>query len=424
MRVRYKVKTLCMKFLFNNNTNIMILRVGDVMKKKMLIFVITFLMLITSSGCPSGNDGEDKGGSSNNKVQVKQMDKKSVRAFMDNYMRRVVEGDKGAIKSFYSKELSGKVSSRLYSMDKDNPIVVGYKLEDGEEKEDKMEVKAHIFSEYVGKPYFSDDTFSYTLINEDQNIVIDKIKKELSTEIYEGNKFLYKREGEALKGTPIISIKDLPYYVVIGGDDSLEQKVSVPREDFGPCAVSPEGDNIIITTTGKDKGTLIALVKQKEEGGEEQTINIAQGGGGGDSSGGGNGGGSQGQSQEGQGQGEGSQGQQEQSNMTFKPVDVFSKEKVDLITFSPDGKMFAIQIKKPSGVTKIIVYKEENGEIIKSTVNHQFGDDKFLLQAPYFISSDELLFTVIPAKNATVEERKFKGQWMMDLKNSKIKQIR
>jgi hypothetical protein len=42
---------------------------------------------------------------------------------------------------------------------------------------------------------------------------------------------------------------------------------------------------------------------------------------------------------------------------------------------------------------------------------------------PYFETPNELIFTVIPVKNATPEEKKYKGDWKIDIKKGDLKQI-
>jgi hypothetical protein len=384
--------------------------------KKILAIALMFLMII-ASGCP-GPERDKPQDDDSGKKEVMNIDMKAAKEFMDNYMRYVLKRDIGAMKSFYSS----KIKSEIRDVPQiENPHPIAYKLEEGENKEKNAEFKAHIYNGYTGEPYFSDDTFKYTVTMDNGRMVIDKIEKESSIEIFKKGKALYKREGDKAKGQYAISIQDLPYYVVPKGALSPEQKFPAPREEFGPCALSPDGKSMVITSTGPQ--TLLAMVKWEEN--EEQSAMSQQGKekngqGGGDSK-------EEKDSKEDQGKEEkGNEEQQnieKQQNPTVKPIDFYFDGKVNMINFSPDGNMFLVEQTMTSGLKQVLVYQSETGEPINLSIYNLFKKDTFSIVNPYFKSENQMVFTVIPINGATREEQKLKGDYILDIKSQKLIQI-
>jgi hypothetical protein len=379
--------------------------------KKFLIFGLIAVMIF-ATGCP-GPESEEKSGDSNKTQVMENIDMKAAREFMDNYMRYVIKRDNGAMKSFYSSEIKSHIKNIPANA---NPQPVGYKIEEGESKEKNAEFTAHIYNANSGEPYYSDDVFKYTVKMESGRMVIDKIEKENTTEIFEKGKALYKREGDKAKGKMAVALQDLPYYVVPKGALTPEQKFPVPRKAFGPCAISPDGKSMVITSVGEQ--TLLAVVKQEQEEDKEavslQGEEKKEGGGGGGEKG---------------GEGEESLGDQQGKeegggNATIKPVDFYFEGKVVLINYSPEGKSFIVEKSMPTGLSEILLYEGESGEDMPlNTLYRQFRKDTFSLVRPYFVSEEKLAFSVIPIKTATKEEQKLKGDYVFDLKSEKLNHI-
>jgi hypothetical protein len=381
------------------------------MKKIIVLFLI--IIMVFSTGCP-GPESESKNNNDSNKVQSEDnIDMKASRQFIENYMRYVIKRDAGAMKSFYSTKIKSEIRD-LPAVS--NPHPVGYKIEEGENKETNAEFKAHIYNSYTGKPYYSDDTFKYTITMDNGKMVIDKIEKENTIEVFEKEKALYKREGDKARGELVVSLQDLPYYVVPRGSLSPEQKFPVPRKAFGPCAISPDGKSMIITSVGEQ--TLVALVKQDQE--EDKAAMSTQGedkqGGGG---GGGEGGGGEGEGQQGEAKGQEEKGQA----ATVKSIDFYFEGKVVLVSYSPDGKTFVIEQTMPNGLNQVLLYESEKGEPVNHKITTRFRKDTFSITNPYFVSEDNLAFTVEPVSSATREEQKLKGDYIINLKTQKLTQI-
>lgn len=392
------------------------------MKKLLVLPIIIFLVF--STGCPDKSDNSPK--NSENKTQVMKIDPKSAKSFMENYMGYVLKRDTGAMKSFYSPELKDKIRDIPVQS---NPHPVGFKLGEGESKEKNVEFKVHIYNAFTGSPYYSDDSLKYTVTMNNGKMYIDKIEKDKTTvEVYSKGGTLYKKEGDKVIGDYIVSLQDLPDYGIPRYTSSPEQKFPIPKQSFGPCAISPDGKSIVITST--EKHSFLALVeggggKEQGKGTEKETMNMQpgekkQGGGGKEQAGGGE------ESQQGQ-QTQESPSEKELErvkNQTVKPIDFLLDTKVNLITFSPNGKMFAVEYLPQGKLTNILVYKGEGGDVIETKINKQFRPDRFSITNPYFSSEDKLVFTVEPVRDATKEEQSQGGTWNYDMKEEKLSKIK
>lgn len=386
------------------------------MKKFMsiiLIFIICF-----SAGCSNKEKENEKGG--DNKVQVmKKIDPKAAKSFMENYMGYVLKRDTGAMKSFYSSALKEKIRD---IPSEQGPHPVGYKLEEGENKEKDVEFKVHIYNATTGSPYYSDDSLKYTVTMENGKMQINKIEKDKTTiEVFAKGKTLYKKEGDKVIGDYVISLTDLPDYGIPRYTSSPEQKFPIPKQAFGPTAISPDGKSIVITSM--EKHSFLALVKGGEE--DKQTANLQEEGGGQ--------GGKKGSSDKEQGGEQGGEQKKEESpqekemervkKQTVKPIDFFLNTKVNAISFSPDGKMFVAELIPQGRLSGILIYREDGGEVVETEIEKQFRPDRFAVSAPYFTSEDKLVFTITPPKDATREEQAQGGTWSYDTKEKKISKI-
>lgn len=376
--------------------------------RKLAIF-LTIMLMLQSNGCAKKESPK----TDENKQQVKSIDVKAAKQFMDNYMRYVMKMNTGAMKSFYSEKMKQNLHDVQTPLE---PHPVGFKIEEGEGKSDKAEFKAHIYNTITAKTYYSDDTFKYTVIMESGKMVIDKIEKEKVIEVYEKNKNLYKREGDKAQGEPLISVDYMPQFAVPKGASSPEQKFAVPRDKFGPCAISPDGKNIAVTSMGVH--TFLGIVSAEES---KQTMTTKEGS---EGKAGGKSGSDQGSIQS---SGEGSKGSQQETanNITIKPVDLFFEGSINIISFSPDGKMLVAEYIPATGIGRINIYKSDSAELIdlKESMD-RFKADRFSITSPFFVSEGNIIFTVIPIKEATNEEQMLKGDWMLEIKNQKLTQIK
>lgn len=356
------------------------------------------------SGCPGGEEEDEK--EKDNKMKVKVIETKVAKEFMDNYMRFLLRGEDAATKSFYSPRVKASIKADVPKVPEPHPV--GYKIESGESKKEKREMKVKIYSAYTGTPYFSEDSFKYTLIIDDGRLLIDKIDKEKSIELFAKKNTLYKREGDKVEGDMLLTTDELPYYVT--SKSATEQKFQVSKDSFGPSALASDGKKILITTVGSNSLVAIADMEESEEAYAME---------GGDKQGGAGGEGGGGQSQG----GEQSGGKAEKKpKIKITPVDLYFKNKINIVNFSPDGKSFIVEFTSPDGMSRMIMYDSAKGDMIKTPIDKQFKEGSFSVKNAYFISDNEIVFNIEPGKNTTIEEKMLKGEWILDIKKEKLKQ--
>ncbi|MCX7885264.1 MAG: hypothetical protein N2448_09600 [Caloramator sp.] len=411
------------------------------MKKWFCIFLILVLVFLT--GCP-GNEKEKS--KEFNKMEVDEsqskIDKKAATILINNYLAYVLKGDFDGMKSFYNDEVKSQIKSLPVSA---NSRPIGYKIdtdyseeEDNKNQEKEVVFKVHLYNSGQDVPYFAEDIYKYTVELKNNKMMISKIEKEKSTEIYEKNKVLYKREGDKIKGRRILSLNEMPEFISLSNTPYPGQRISLPKEGFGPLAISPDGKNILITTKGTLKPSgenikkpvyyaFIAILSMKEEKDEQQSIQQNKNAKdtkqvikleGGDE-----------KNKEEPSQDEGSKTETERQGKgvteapSIKALDLYVEAKIKTAAFSPDGKHIIIEYIPPSGLNRIKIYKTNERKLVELIVDKKFLPDRFGIVSPSFISEEKLFFTVIPGKDATPEEERYKGIWEMNIKEQKLKQF-
>lgn len=401
---------------------------------KKFIFSLLIISLIFFTGCP---DNEKQKSNDSNKVQVEKnedtIDEKAAEAFMKNYLSYLLKGNIDGMKSFYSESLKSHISDIPFSA---SSRPVAYKMEIDESSQENTSegktksFKVNIYNCGIDIPYFSDDTYKYVVEKKEGKMAISKIEKVKSTEIFEMNKGLYKREGDKIKGEKILSLSDMPEYISLSNVGFPGQKIPLPKEAFGPCAISPDGKSIIITTKGitkkegkdtdyyfigivsmkenkdeeeslkQNKKDSRQVIKLEEEKGKESKEEMPSN--------------EEGKMQEGE--------KAEKAIPIIKTLDLYVGSKIKTVCFSPDGKLILTEYINPSRLNRIKMYKSKEGESMDLIIDKQFLPERFSLLSPYFISLKEIVFKVEPGKDATLEEQKFKGEWEFDFQEQKVRQ--
>lgn len=371
---------------------------------KRLVFIVLAIFIIVFPSCSSKSKNEEK--KNENKEQVMKIDQKQASTFIDNYLRYVLKGDYSNLSGYYSEKLTSSIHE---VKPQSNPRPVAFKISEGEFEKDKAEFKVTIFNAYDNKPYFSVDFFKYGIIMENDKMLIDSIDKENSIEIYEQDKSLFKRDKYSGKSEKIFTLKDLPPFVY-SKQTVREQKYQVPKQMFGPCAVSEDGKSILVSSIGTD--SYLGYIKITET---KEAFKVAQGE-------------EEKKQDSGKAQGEEEQTKEEESKetkttFTIKDIDFYFNSTITSIIFSPNGQNLVVEVKDKNGMSYLNLYSV-SGEKLDLKLERRFPKDRFSLTKPYFVSENEVVFTVIPSKNATDEESKLKGDWMVEIQKGDINQIK
>jgi hypothetical protein len=242
--------------------NLKHIKVGDRLKKLLMVPLVILFMFFTV-GCP---DKAESKGDTEEKTKTKKIEVKSADLLMENYMRFLMIGNRGAMKSFYSAGLKKKLRIKASSAD---ILPAGFSVGEADMMMEKANYKVNIYNSNRKGAYFSNDEFKYVVKIEGNKLVIDDISKEKSTELFKDGNYLFKRMDEKIKGDKIISLQDLPNYITAKEASAVEQKFPMPKKNFGPCALSPDGKVIVFSTT--DKSSFLGILNENEEGSEQSS---------------------------------------------------------------------------------------------------------------------------------------------------------
>lgn len=334
-----------------------------------LLFGIAFFLISCSSrrstqppkGGQSGT--EEQGGTTGQGGQNEKPDKNEGKKVVEGYLQALILRDTNKIKSFYSSGLKQSCGNFTPSTE---PHPVGYKLDNLDEKEGKLEGKAKIFSVIDNVPYFSADESSITVVKEKGSYLIDKIEKSKSTEVIEKDKALFMKQGEDIKGREIVKLDDLPRFAAPQGS-TPDIKYSIGRDNFGPIALDPDGKVLALSTVG----TYPSLMTMDEEG------------------------------------------------KKFKSLDLYTEGKVRSLIWSSDGKSIAALMSGRGG-NFLNIYDIEKGKRIDDPMRSAFKSDVYSIQNPYWISEGALVFNVMGVSKLTPDQQKQVGSYKFDIKNNSL----
>lgn len=372
---------------------------------KRICAALILALILVIGGCGKNSDSSKEETPTPTEEKTDKIDNKAAEDFMEHYMTYVVDMNDNAKRSFYSSRLLQEIGSEEAEKE---PHVVGYILGDSETSEEGSNFSASLLCEVTGEPNFSIDTYSYTLINENGTLKIDKISKESSMELLgEGDKIYLKKDEESEKQLAV-TLDDLPDYSVMQVGASPEQKFSVPKKKFTSCGMASDGENVIVTSSD-DTGSACFIskvtVKQDKEALQQGEDEQGQGG----------------EKQEEEEQDKEKPQDKEKSKGIVKPLDLIKDCQAYGITFSPEFDKFIVGLLYPNGTKGFRIYDMESGKIVEAQVD--FLGEKVSSEMPYFASDKEIQFKVNPADDATDEEKSYMGKWSLDLESGKVKQI-
>ncbi|MCX7694911.1 MAG: hypothetical protein N2Z71_04270 [Caloramator sp.] len=372
--------------------------------KKLLVLVLS-VFLVFSASCSNKGEKEEK--KNDNKEQVMKIDEKQAVSFIDNYLRYVLKGDYSALTGYYTEKLKTSIKEVKTQT---NPRPVGFKIGEGDIEKDKAEFKVTMFHAYDGKPYYSVDFFKYVVVMDKDKLLIDSIDKENSIDIYEQDKTLFKRDKDSGRGDKVFTLKDLPSFVY-SKETVREQKYEVPRKSFGPCATTEDGKSILVSSIGEN--SYLGYIKITEA---KEAFKVAQG--------------EEEKKKDGDGKAQGTEeegkkeeGEEKKINFNIKDIDFYFSSTIISVIFSPSGQNFIVEVKDKNGLSFLSLYKT-SGEKMDLNLERRFPKDRFSLTKPYFASENEVVFSVVPSKNATDEESKLKGDWVLDIQKGDVSQIK
>lgn len=332
--------------------------------RKFLGVLLSILLILNFASCQRQKAPPEKQDEKKDSEKEEKPDKKEGEKLLDNYMRALVLRDSNGIKLFYSENLKQSSGNFIFA---ENPHPNGFMIDAMEEKEGKLEGKVTLLSVTTGKPYFSLDESTITIIKEKGTYVIDKIEQSKSSEVTEKDKALFMKEEGDVKGKEILKIDEVPEFTTPQGG-TPGQKFSIGREGFGPIAGDSKGEKLALSTKGKYPALMTMEAKEKK----------------------------------------------------VKPIDLYFEETVESIAWSQDGKFLAAEMLSKTGSKLIYVYDVEKGEKVDDPMKNVLKPAKYSVNTPYWISDNELVFNVSGLPGASPDEQKNVGSYKFDVKNTSL----
>lgn len=363
---------------------------------KFMLILICMVMAINIAAC--------KGTESSRSQEQSSFDVKVAENLIDNYMLFLMKGEKESAMKFYTEELA-KASAKNPP---DELMIRGYNVEEINEVGTSGIFKIKVTRSSPSLSYSELDEYTVKVTGEGETYKITEASNIPQREAYMENGSLRIRSKNNVKTNLLIDKGGIPGYSFSKDDKANISKLIVPKEGFGPISFSFSGENVAVSTKGKD--SFAALVKIDESmavQGQEDSQNGQKGGGGG--------GGAQ--------PGESNKNAREVPiGKEITSLDLLRDAKIDFMTFSPNEKLVLIQYTKNTGGTCIRVYRGDSGDLIPYKFEDNFPVDKVDITFSSF-NKEALNFEVIPKSQKEAGVRDVSGKWQMDTKEFKVKKM-
>ncbi|MCY6371990.1 hypothetical protein [Clostridium ganghwense] len=360
--------------------------------KKYISYILVLFMFFSFIGCSKKKVEEVK--------EKDNFDIKMASVTVDNYVKLI----KNENYELGNKLLSETVKTEQASLTKNDLKILGHKILEMSESDGEGIFKVEIVKCNLNKPETLITESQMTVIKEGMEYKIDKIANSVKKEIFYKNKMLRMRKEKEVETNLVIDMQGLPKYAY-AKDDKAKMKIQiVPKSEFGVAEFGYEGNKIAITTY--DANTFIGILTLDDtmvtQGNDEQK---GEG--------------------EGKGQKEGAPG----AILKEKPIgkqllacDVLNNSDVEIMMFSMDEKLLAVQYKTRDNSKRCIrIYNVGSGELIPTMFEEEYPLNKVQVLLQEF-QKEKMLFSIIPKTEAD-KDNEYVGNWEMDLKEFKLKKI-
>ncbi|WP_315117211.1 hypothetical protein [uncultured Clostridium sp.] len=367
--------------------------------KKYFIFICIFIFSLSCNGCRR----IDKKPTAEKDID-KVFDIKAAENIVNSYMNRLIKEDYEDALKFYSKELAANSTKTNEKALK----IRGYNISEIIELGRAGLFKIKVTKMNNDTPYASLEEITVKVNKEGEDYKIQDINTIMEREAFEKHGNLRIRIRNNIDNSLLIDDSGIPSYEFSKDDKGKTNKISVPKDNYGPMIFSYNGDSIVITTYSKD--SYIAIVKIDES----MTV---QGGAAGQPEG-------QGQEPEGGGQPKGGKRnlvKEKPIGKNITSLDLLKDSKVEYVMFSDNEKYVLAQYKKAEGKS-IRVYFSENGDMIPYNFEKYYPMDKVDVIFTSF-DKDLLNYEVIPKSSSDRSIGELIGRWQLDLKEYKVKKV-
>lgn len=247
------------------------------------------------------------------------------------------------------------------------------------------------------------DLESYTIkVNRDgDKYTIGSVKATSKRELYTKNRALRIIGEKGGKSSLVISLNNIPKDTYLRNNKVMIYKEKVPSDDFGKVVLGFTGQKVAISTIN-EKDSYICVVYIDDtlmEGGTDEVLS---------------------------GTPSESASLTQIEDITEKPVsrkvvsvDLLSNSKIDDFIFSKEDDNLAVNYKNESNISRVNIYKTEDGELIESNFDKEFPKELYNIKGNYF-DGEKFNFSVY--KNDNTEDN-LTGTYNINIKSLEITKL-
>lgn len=361
--------------------------------KKYFCCIISLLLVISLIGCSptrvSDNTTKDN------------FDINKAIDISKEYLDNIIEGNPSKNNDLLSKEASDSGENVDIKSDL---IITNYDVFEYNELGKSTLVKVYASRNRTDSPYSSIDVISIKVIKEEDEYKIDKVINSTEKEMYVNNKDTVKyRDKDNVKTKIVLKTKNLPQYTFDKYLSANSVKIPVERTAFNNIALSISGDTLAISTNKDNSYLFIVNIKQSQEADSKSD-----------------------QSQSDQGQEKDSNKEESEDKYignNIKELGVLFNKKVDLMSFSPDGKQLVVQYTSPNE-NSISIYDVKNTEEAYIGLDKKFDFSKVNLSI-LNVEKGKVIIKSFKKDNVKDEEVKdMTGRFSIDFDKYEIEEVK
>ncbi len=278
---------------------------------------------------------------------------------IEDYLFAVIRRDDRA-----ARNLMTETGKRDHVGATSNPHPNGFRVLDGEFKDEVYEVEAIVDNVYTGNPFYSATSYQIGLVKEDERVLINRIsRKEQVTLMAKGSALVLSGETGEQK---LFELTDVPKEMTPQGAE-VTTLFGIGRTSFGPVALSPDRKLAAFATVGTHGMVgVYDLVARK-----------------------------------------------------VVPVDLYYGATVSSLAWSVSGERLAVEVNTPAGVTNISVY-DRALKRIETKIRATAPIPQYSTNTPSFVG-EKLAYNLVPVE--TTADKSTAGWYLYDFVKNESKKL-
>lgn len=239
-------------------------------------------------------------------------------------------------------------------------------------------------------------------VNRDgESYKIGSVKATSKRELYTKNKALRIIGEKGGKSSLVISLNNIPKDTYLRNNKIMLYKEKVPNDNFGKVVLGFTGQKVAISTVN-EKDSYICVVYIDDtlmEGGTDEV--------------------SPGTPSQSSSLSEIEELMEKPVSRKVVSVDLLNDSQIDNFIFSKEDDNLAVNYKNKDNISRVNIYKTEDGELIESNFDKEFPKDLYNIKANYF-DGEKLNFSVYKNDNTGDD---FTGTYDINIKTLEITKL-